>query len=312
MTDGRRILVTGAGGFVGRALVAARLAAGEAVTAVVRNGPLPAATHAHRQDLAERPALPPDLLSGVDTLYHLAALAHRGGVDAALLRRVNVELPVSLARQAAAAGVRRFVFLSSVGAQAQSSDAPLTEATPCEPATAYGRSKRAAEIGLAGVAADSGLSISILRPPLVVGPAAPGNLGRLAAWAARGRPLPSAALRNRRSIVTLPELVDALALAGAHPAADGETFLVANPTPLSSGELLRLLAAAAGRRARFLPVPGRPLAALLRAAGRGAMAEGLFGNLTIAPERIERRLGWRPAEPVRDAVRAALVPPATA
>lgn len=306
MVRDRRVAITGAAGFVGQALLTECLAAGEAVTALVRrSAALPAGASQHAQDLADDASLPPAVLQGVDTLYHLAAVAHRRA-DEGLLRRVNAELPVLLARQAAAAGVRRFVFLSSVGAQAQVAERPLTEADPPAPATPYGRSKLSAERGLAEVAADSGLEVTVLRPPLVVGWGAPGNLARLATWAVRGRPLPRATLRNRRSVVTLPELVAALRLAGTHPEAAGQTFLVANPEPLSSGALHCLLAAAVGRRPRFLPLPGPPLAALLRAAGRGAMAEGLFGDLQIDPTRIRQRLGWQPAGPVREAVAAAL------
>lgn len=308
MTASRRVLVTGAAGFVGRALLAACAAAGEDATAIVRRPTAMAgAARAHAQDLAAELALPDVLLQGVDTLYHLAALAHGKG-DARQLRRTNVELPLALARQAAAAGLRRFVFLSSVGAQAQSAATPLTEGLPPRPASAYGRSKREAELELQAVAAETGLELVILRPPLVVGRGAPGNLARLAAWAAAGRPLPHATLRNRRSLVSLPELVSALRLAAECPLAAGEIFLVANPEPLSTGDLFRLLAAAAGRSARFVPLPRLAVEPLLRASGRSAMADGLFGDLLIDPSRIRDRLGWRPAGRIEQAVATALDP----
>lgn len=302
-------LVTGASGFIGRALFRALIAEGRAVTGIARKGP-DSLGNWHAQDLAEDQALPAGLMKGADTLYHLAALVHsgapRGPAEKARLKRMNVELPEKLARQAAAAGVRRLVFLSSIGAQARSSSMPLDERGPCRPADAYGASKLAAEEALRRVAAETGLEVAILRPPLVVGPGAPGNLARLIAWARKGRPLPSATLANRRHVVGVTNLVAALRLAATHPAAAGETFLVADPDPLSTGALYRLLAEAGGLQARFLPLPRGPLAWSLRRAGRTAMAEGLFADLLLDASKIRQRLGWRPARPLAEEARAAM------
>jgi nucleoside-diphosphate-sugar epimerase len=302
-------LVTGASGFIGRALFRSLIEEGRAATGIARKGPHSLGTW-HAQDLAEDQALPAGLMKGADTLYHLAALVHagapRGAMENARLQRMNVELPEKLARQAAAAGVRRLVFLSSIGAQARSSQAVLDERGPCRPADAYGASKLAAEEALRRVAAETGLEVAILRPPLVVGAGAPGNLARLISWARKGRPLPAATLANQRNVVGVTNLVAALRLAAAHPAAAGETFIVCDSEPLSTGALFRLLGEAAGRPARFLPLPQAPLAWALKRAGRSALAEGLFGNLLLDAGKIRQRLGWQPARALADELRAAV------
>jgi nucleoside-diphosphate-sugar epimerase len=295
-------LVTGAGGFVGRALVHHLLAAGETVVAVARHpGAAGPGLRWHAQDFAVDPGLPTDLLAGVERVFLLAALAHRpaprDATAAATLRRVNVEHPAAVARQAAAAGVRRLVFLSSIGAQTGSTESNVTPETPCRPVNAYGASKRAAELALGAVAAETGLEIAMLRPPLVVGPGAPGNLARLVARARTGRPLPAGTRRNRRSLVGLTGLVEALVLASNHPAAAGATFLVAEAPPWSTGALYRGLGDAAGQRVRFLPLPTAPLDWLLRRFGRQAQADGLFGSLEICDPRLAA-LGWLPSRPL--------------
>ena len=299
-------LVTGASGFIGRALFRSLIADGRAATGIARKGPDSLGAW-HAQDLAADQALPAGLMKGTDTLYHLAALVHAGGpVDPGRLQRMNVELPEKLARQAAAAGVRRLVFLSSIGAQARSARTVLDERSPCRPSDAYGASKLAAEEALRRVATETGLEVAILRPPLVVGPGAPGNLARLIAWAKRGRPLPSATLSNRRNVVGVSNLVAALRLAATHPAACGETFIVADPTPLSTGAMFRLLGEAAGRPARFLPLPAAPLSWALKAAGRTALAEGLFGDLVLDTSKIEQTLGWAAVKPTAEELRSAV------
>lgn len=306
-------LVTGAGGFVGRALVQHLLAAGETVVAVARRpGAEATGLRWHAQDFAVDPGLPTELLAGVERVFLLAALAHRpaprDAVAVAALRRVNVEHPAAVARQAALAGVRRLVFLSSIGAQTGSSAAVVTPETPCQPVNAYGASKRAAELALATVAAETGLEVATLRPPLVVGPAAPGNLARLVARARAGRPLPAGSLRNRRSLVGLTGLVEALVLVSHHSAAAGATFLVAEAPPLSTGALYRGLGDAAGQRVQFLPLPTPPLAWLLRRLGRQAQADGLFGSLEISDPRLAA-LGWQPSRPLAAEIARAMQAP---
>ncbi len=305
-------LVTGAGGFIGRALVEHLLAGGDEVVAVGRRAGAPrAGVTWHPQDLAEQPTLPRALLAGVERVFLLAAMAHRGpprdAAGQAALRRLNVEHPAAVARQAAAAGVQRLVFLSSIGAMGSSGSQPFTPDTPCRPTTDYGRSKLASETALRQIAGETGLPLAILRPPLVIGPGAPGNLPRLIARARAGRPLPRGTLANRRSLVGLTGLVAALDLVARHPDAVGQTFLVAEPPPLSTGALYQRLAQSCGRPARFLPVPTAPLDWLLRRLGRGATADGLFRDLVIDDPRL-RQLGWQPGRSLDEEIRRAAHP----
>lgn len=293
-------LVTGASGFIGQALVRHLLDRGDRVVGIARQD-APFAHPGldwHRQDLAARPALPDALFAGVEQVYLLAAIAHRGPPvddgEREALQQLNVEHPAQAARQAAAAGVSRVVFLSSIGALGSSGRQAFRPDTPCRPTSAYGASKLAAEGALRRVASETGLALTILRPPLVIGPGAPGNLPRLIAQARAGRPLPSGTRRNRRSLVGLTGLVEALSLAADHAEAAGQTYLVAESPPISTADLFSAVAAAAGCKARFLPLPTALVASLLRALGRGAMADGFFEDLVIEDSRLAA-LGWRPS-----------------
>jgi nucleoside-diphosphate-sugar epimerase len=294
-----RVLVTGAGGFVGRALVAALSAAGRPVRAQLRRPvPLPHGVEAVRiAEIAD--ADWGAALQGVDRIVHLAARVHAEGAEAAdehAFLAVNRDATARLAAAAAAAGVRRLVFASSVKAMGEASPpgGALDETAPCQPADPYGRSKRAAELRLAEIAAGSRLEVVVLRPPLAYGPGVGANFRRLLRAVDRGLPLPFALIRNRRSLVYRGNLASALIAALDHPGAAGETFLVADGPPWSTPDLVRRLAAALGRPARLLPVPPALLAAGGRLAGRGAAAGRLLGDLAVDDRRLRSRLGWAP------------------
>jgi nucleoside-diphosphate-sugar epimerase len=292
-----RVLVTGASGFVGAVLFRELVRRGHEVRAAVRSAGSPGAAPPELQqvvipDIAaefDRRAL----LEGVDAVVHLAAIAHRSGSPEAELRRVNVDGAVRLA-EAAAGFVRRFVFLSSVKVHGEDSGSgAYGEADALEPEDSYGRSKLEAERALTGVAARSGMELVLIRPPLVYGPGVKANFLRLLGWVDSGLPLPFASVHNRRSLIYLGNLVDAIARCAEHPAARGP-FIVSDVETVSTPDLVSRIARALGRPARFLPAP----LALLRAAGTIAGRRGevrrLIGNLVVDPSRARRMLDWRP------------------
>jgi nucleoside-diphosphate-sugar epimerase len=298
-----RCVVTGASGFIGRHLVQALAARGEAVTALVRRPPepaLPSGVPISGLDDARA-------LEGAEAVFHLAARVHVLRDDAAdplaEHRRVNTELTLRLARVAAEVSAH-FVFTSSIAVYGLgSSPEPLTEATPAAPATPYGRSKLEAEEGLGRLEAEAGLKFTVLRPPLVYGPGNPGNMARLIRLVGSGLPLPLASLHNRRSLLYVGNLVDALLRCAGNPAAQGATYLVADSRELSTPELVREIAGALKRPARLLPFPPAVLGGAARLLGHGADFERLAGSLILDCSKIRRELGWTPPVSVEEGLR---------
>ena len=305
-----RVLVTGAGGFVGRALCPALAAAGHEVIAGVREGAMPPGAHAHRTlgDLAnERPL--DEAVAGGDAVVHLAARAHvmRDTADdpLALYRRTNVDGTRRLAEAASRTGARRFVLISSVKVNGERTAArPFTEDDLPAPVDAYGISKREAEETLAAIAAGSGMAAVALRLPLVYGPGVRANFRALLRLCDNAWPLPFGGVtRNRRSLIGLANLVDAIGAALTHPAAKG-VYLVSDGEDLSTADLVRRLRRALGRPARLAPVPAWLLDTSLRLLGRAALADRLCGSLAVDTGRIARELGWRPPVAVDDGLAA--------
>ena len=304
------ILVTGATGFVGRRLVTALVDRGERVRVAVRTPQTALAgvetavvgdIHGHTDWGAA--------LAGVSRVFHLAARTHVLADTAAdplrEYRRINTEGTARLATAAARAGVRRLVYLSSIKVNGESTEAgPYTEASPPQPEDAYGRTKWEAERALRGVEQHLGLEAVVLRPPLVYGPGVKANFLKLIGLVARGVPLPLGAVRNRRSLVYVDNLVDALVLAGTHAAAAGRTFLVSDAEDVSTPELVRALAAALGVRPRLLPIPPALLRAAGRVLGRDAQVKRLTGSLQVDTTLIRDTLGWRPPRTLEDGLAA--------
>jgi nucleoside-diphosphate-sugar epimerase len=294
------VLVTGATGFIGHALCAALRGAGATLRIVTRNanGTVPAGGGAIiRGDFRDAGDWQP-ALQGVDCVVHLAARTHIARDTApdplAEYRRVNVEVTRNLAQAAIDCGVRRMVFLSSIKVNGEATaGAAYSEQDAPQPQDAYGRSKWEAEQALAGIAAASKLETVILRPPLVYGPGVKGNFLRLMRTIARGLPLPLGAIDNKRSLIYLGNLVDAIVLGVSHPAAAGNTYLLADDA-VSTPELVRRMAAALGKPARLVTIPRGLLKLAGAVAGKTDAVARLTGSLEINSSKIRRELGWQP------------------
>jgi nucleoside-diphosphate-sugar epimerase len=239
----------------------------------------------------------------VDAVIHLAAIAHipdeGSPKDIERLFETNVMATARLARQAADRGVRRFVFVSSAAVHGSvSGDGRFTEEDEPAPDTTYARSKVRAEAHLSAIAAKRGLELTIVRPPLVYGPAAKGNFPRLLHWSFAGRPLPSAALLNSRSFIGLRNLCHFLEVVVRHPAAVGQTFLVSDREDISTGELFRRASQAFGLEARFINVPRMLVETGLRATGRGTVLDRILNNFLIDSSKTEDLLDWRATVPM--------------
>ena len=296
------VLVTGADGFVGSALCPELAAAGYSVRRAVR---------AHAAEPDDDGSLHytmgdigPDTdwaraVAGTHAVVHLAARTHvmreRAADPIAEYRRVNVDATRRLAEQAVAAGVRRLVFLSSIKVNGEATHGrPYTEEDPPRPEDAYGTTKLEAEQVLQRLGEKSGLETVVLRPPLVYGPGVKGNFLRLLATVARGLPLPLASLDNRRSLLYVGNLVDAILAALRAPQAAGRTYLVSDGEDHSTPELVRAIAAALGVSARLFACPEVALRVCAMALGRRREFDRLAGSLQIDDSRIRRELSWRP------------------
>lgn len=297
------ILVTGANGYVGGAVVRALVNRDMKVIALTRNRCTNGTSAIEWLAVGDLTAIAdwPGRFSGVDTIVHCAARAHvlkeTASDPEGEFRRHNTDLVAAMARGAAEAGVRRFVFISSIGVNGDATGKrAFRHDDPPRPHSAYARAKLAAEEALQAIAAETGLEVVIIRPPLVLGRDAKGNLGSLAKAVRSGLPLPfGLARQNRRDLVSLDTLADLVATAVSHPAAAGEIFLVADGNPLSTRDIVGRIGQMEGRAPRLVAVPTALLAAGLRLLGKGSMASQLFGNLEIDIAHTRQTLGWTPS-----------------
>ncbi|ODT33269.1 MAG: hypothetical protein ABS55_13590 [Lautropia sp. SCN 70-15] len=308
-TSRGRVLVTGATGFVGAALVPALQARGWRVRAAMRS---PGRTAADEEAVVGSLGEPFDwapALHGVDRVVHLAARVHvmqdTAADPLAEFRRTNVAGTLALAGAAADAGVRRFVFVSSIKVNGEGTreGVPFGADDPPAPVDPYGVSKREAEDALFQIGRSTGMEVVVVRPPLVYGPGVKANFEAMMRWLMRGLPLPLGAVRNRRTLVGLDNLVDLIATCLEHPAATGEIFLAGDAEDLSTTDLLRRLAAALGVRPRLLPVPAALLESAAALLGKRAVARRLCGNLQVDIGKARRLLAWTPPVPVDEGLR---------
>ncbi|WP_419834056.1 UDP-glucose 4-epimerase family protein [Endozoicomonas atrinae] len=239
------------------------------------------------------------VLMGAECVVHLAARAHILHEQAPDPReaffKVNVDGTLNLARQAVSAGVKRFVFISSIGVNGEATtNQPFTEQSEVHPESLYALSKREAESGLRKIEKESGLEVVIIRPPLVYGANAPGNFQRLLKLVSLNLPLPFGRLNNQRSFVALDNLTDFIATCINHPAAGGETFLISDGQPVSTTELIRLLSEGMEKKVTLFPLPDSVIRLGARLAGKKKIYQQLYGSLAIDISKAGNLLGWLP------------------
>lgn len=294
-----RVLVTGAGGFVGSILIPTLAQTGHDVLPVYR-----AVTDPNSRPLGTYVRLDIDAntdwrepLKGVDAIVHLAGLAHAPSAlhDLEYYRAINVDGTRNLARHAAASGVKRFVYLSTIKVHGEeTADHPFSIADAPDPSDAYAVSKLEAERELRQVESETGLEVVIIRPPLVYGPGVKGNLASLVRLIDAGIPIPTAAINNRRDLISVYNLCDCIRVCLCHPNALGLTFLVCDNESLSVNDIISFLADGMGRRVRLVAVPGWLLRSAAIIAGRAGQLQKMTSNLQVNMLDTTRVLGWTP------------------
>ena len=295
------ILITGATGFVGSRLVERLVKDNKIVKACIRQNSkkIPPSITTKIDGLTGNTDWA-SALSNVETVIHSAARVHvMNDLSADPLvefRKVNVEGTLNLARQAAAAGVRRFIFISSIKVNGEGTEPgkPYTADDIPAPSDPYGISKLEAEQGLLLLAAETGMEVTIIRPVLVYGPGVKANFLSMMKWLGKGIPLPLGAIHNKRSLVALDNLVDLVVICLDHPAAVNQIFLVSDGKDLSTSELLRRMGKALGKPARLLPVPASWLNLAATLVGKRNVAQRLCGSLQVDIEKTRQLLGWTP------------------
>jgi len=303
-------LITGATGFVGRALVDRLLVNGEHVLAGVRRQSSNLPDSVQQRVIGDlsilegtSTTLKLSCFEGVDVVIHAAARVHIMNDDASEpleeFRKVNRDATLALARLAVEAGVKRFVFLSSIKVNGEltrpgHSFSPNDEHIPTEP---YGLSKYEAEQGLLALALETGMEVVIIRLPLVYGPGVKANFASMMNWMGKRIPLPFGAIHNQRSLVALDNLVDFIALCADReksPKAANQVFLISDNEDVSTTQLLRKVAKAQNKHAWLIPVPVGLMAFAAKLIGKGDVANRLFGSLQVDSSKARDLLGWKP------------------
>lgn len=288
----QKILLTGATGFVGRQILER----------------LPKTTHVFGRSKPEHECIFvkgeldnktdfSQALEGIDVVIHCAARAHvMNDTETELYEQINTLATLSLAKQAAALGAKRFIFISTIKVNGESTleGGAFRFSDKQNPSDPYGISKANAEIGLQEIAAKTGMAAVIIRPPLVYGAGVKANFAAMMKLAKRNLPLPLGAIHNKRSLVAVENLVDLVLTCIDHPAAANQTFLVSDDCDVSTTELLRLMTLAAGKKPILLPIPVSWLKAVASLAGKQAVIDRLCGNLQVDISHTKQILGWKP------------------
>jgi nucleoside-diphosphate-sugar epimerase len=313
-----QLLLTGATGFIGRAVSNTAIIRGRLVRPVLRSRNSSGQSGSVPNGSIFVPSIDANTdwsaaLAGVDVVVHCAARAHviadtSTSESQTLFRSINVDGTLNLAHQAAYAGVRRFIFLSSIGVNGvQTFAKPFAAHDAPAPHSPYTVSKHEAEVGLRMLASQTGLEVVIIRPPLVYGPGAPGNFGSLMRWLGRGWPLPFGLVtKNRRSLVGLDNLVDLIMTCVDHPRAANQTFLVSDGYDLSTTELVSRLGHFMNRPARLVPIPVALIDFAAGTLGKRAAAQSLLGSLQVDISKTCEVLDWKPPMSLDEGLRRAV------
>ena len=295
----KAVLITGANGFIGSVLCSRLVAEKWNVSGTVRSAENYSSVQGVKSVIIGDIDTATDwnaALQGIDTVVHLAARVHVMKDSSAeplqAYREVNVYGTERLALQAADAGVNRFIYLSTVKVNGEENRKAYTESDRPSPMDSYGISKMEAELKLRKIAAETGMAVVILRPPLVYGPGVKANFLKLLQTVDRRMPLPFAGLQNQRSLIYVDNLVDAIVSCVLHPNAPGQTFLVSDGKDVSTPELIRMIAAALQKQPRLFRFPPLALYIAGRLTGKGPAVDRLIGSLSVNTGKIKNELGW--------------------
>lgn len=307
-----RLLISGATGFLGNSLGQALASSNcYSLKAQVRNGNAPLSWANEIVEQKDLLNIEPHstLFENIDVVIHCAARVHMMNDTSSnpldSFRKVNVEGSLNLAKLAAESGVRRFIFISSIkvnGENTENGRAYKPDDTPA-PQDPYGVSKMEAEAGLKRIAEESGMELVIIRPVLVYGPGVKANFLNMMRWLHKGIPLPLGSIKNKRSLVSLANLIDLIKSCIDHPAAANETFIAADGEDLSTTDLMKRMGDALGSRSLLLPVPQRLLIACATILGKKSIAQRLCGSLQVDISKAQTILGWQPPLSVDDGLK---------
>ena len=304
-----RIFITGGSGFIGGALLESLVNSKNYISTISRfdyeslnsldlvvKGDIGQLNKNNKLSAAVK-----DVLENTDVIIHLAGRAHIVADNSTNplneYRKINRDATLALARIAANSGVKRFVFLSSIGVNGNQNNKPFTERDKPNPEEDYAISKYEAEQGLLNLSKEFDMEVVIIRPPLVYGPNAPGNFNTLLRWVLKGVPLPFGLIKNRRSFIALDNLTDFIIHCLNYkdtPLACGQVFLVSDGEDVSTSQFLRKVSKAVRSKTILLPIPVNTLQFILRVIGKGNTAERLFDSLQVDNSKAKELLNWQP------------------